>query len=49
MEKQQIYWESLQAFNPHISAIVCFMVDGVAKLIFVSVAEEPEDSPALSL
>ena len=49
MEKQQIYWESLQAFNPHISAIVCFMVDGVAKLIFVSAVAKAEDSPAPSL
>ena len=37
------------AFDPHISSIVCFMIDRVAKLLlFVSVAEA-DDSPAPSL
>ena len=37
------------AFDPHISSIVPFMVDRVAKLVlFVSVAEA-DDSPARTL
>ena len=37
------------AFDPHISSIICFAVDRVAKLVlFVSVAEA-DDSPAATL
>ena len=37
------------AFDPHISSIICFAVDRVAKLVlFVSVAEA-DDSPAPTL
>ena len=34
-------------FFPHISAIICFVVDGVTKLVFVSVGVEADGSPAL--
>ena len=42
------YWESPQV-DPHISAIVRFVVDGIAKLICVSVVVEAVDSPAPNL
>ena len=35
-KKQQIYWESSQVFDLNVSATVCFVVDGVAKLVFLS-------------
>ena len=44
--KQQIYWESSDVFGSHIPAIVRFVVDGVAKPVFVSVVLEADDSPA---
>ena len=37
------------SFNPHISATVCFVVDGVAKLVFVSIVIEADYSPAPTL
>ena len=49
MEILASYGESPQVFDPHISAIVCFVVDGVTKLIFVSVVVEVDDSPAPTL
>ena len=48
-KKQQIYWESPQVFDAHISTIVRFAVNGVAELIFVSVVVEAEDSSAPTL
>ena len=48
-KKQQIYWESPQVFDADISAFVRFVVDDVAKLVFVSVVIEAEDSPAPAL
>ena len=48
-KKQQIYWESPQVYDANISAMVLFVVDGVAKLTFVSVFVEAEDSPASAL
>ena len=36
------------AFDPHISSSICFVVDRVTKLLFVSVAEA-DDSPAPTL
>ena len=48
-KKYKIYWESPQVFDLHISAIVRFVVDGFAKLVFVSVALEADDSPAPTL
>ena len=48
-KKQKIYWESPQVFDPHISAIVRFVVDGFAKLIFASVVVEVVDSHAPTL
>ena len=41
MEKNSKLTRS-QVFDPRISAIVRFVVDGVAKLVFVSVAVEAE-------
>ena len=41
-KKQQIYFEFLQVFYPHISAMVRFVVDGVTKLVFVSVTVEAD-------
>ena len=38
-KKKQNYWESPQAFDPHIFAIVSFVVDGVTKLVFASLAD----------
>ena len=46
---KQIYWKSQQVFYPHISAIFRFVVDGAAKLVFVSVVVEADDSPAPNL
>ena len=37
------------SFDPHISAIVRFVVDGFADLVFVSVVVEADDSPAPTL
>ena len=34
---------------PHISAIACFVVDGVAELVFLSTVIEADDSPAPTL
>ena len=48
-KKQQIYWESPQVFDPHIPAIFLFVVDGVAKLVFVSVAVVADDLPVPNL
>ena len=48
-KKQKIYWESPQVFDPHISGIVGFVVDGFAKLIFASVVVEVVDSHAPNL
>ena len=48
-KKHQIYWESPQIFDPHISAIARFVIDGVAKLVFVSVVAKADDSPAQTL
>ena len=48
-KKQQIYWESLQVFDPHISGIVRFVVYGVAKLVLVSVVVEADNFPAPAL
>ena len=45
-EKYQICWESLQVFDLSISAIFCFVVDGVATLVFLSVVVEAGDSSA---
>ena len=39
---QQIYFDFLQVFYPPISAIVRFVVDGVARLVFVSVVVEAD-------
>ena len=39
-EKWQIYRESPQVFDPHISAIVRFVSDCVAKLLYVPVLVE---------
>ena len=41
-QKTQIYWESPQVFDSHIFAIVRFVVDGFAKLVFVSVVVEKQ-------
>ena len=43
-KKLQIWWGSPQVFDPHISTTVRFVVDGVAKLVFVSVVAEADDS-----
>ena len=48
-KKQQIYWESPQAFNLNISAIVHFVVDDGAKLVFLLVIVEADDSTAPTL
>ena len=45
----QICWDSPQVFDPHISAIVRFVVDGVAKGVFLSVVVEADDSSAPTL
>ena len=47
--ERKIYWESSHIFNPHITAIVRFVVEGVAKLVFVSVVIKAGDSPASTL
>ena len=36
-------------FYPYISAIVCFVVDGVAKIVFVSAVLKADHSPAPTL
>ena len=41
MEKNS-KWESPQVFYPHVLTIVRFVVDGVAKLVFVSVIVEKQ-------
>ena len=43
-----LLWVCL-SFLSHISAIVHFVVDGVAKLVFVSGSVEADDSPAPTL
>ena len=43
-KKQQIYWESPQVFDPHISATVHFVVEDAAKLAFVSTVEADDSS-----
>ena len=50
LEAQLIIWFlwSIQVFYPHISVIIRFVVDGVAKPVFVSVVVEADDSPTLS-
>ena len=40
---------STEVFNPHISVIVRFVVNGVAKLLFESVLVEADDSPSPTL
>ena len=44
-----MYWEFPQVFAPHISAIACFVVGGVAELVFLSTVIEADDSPAPTL
>ena len=39
----------LQVFDPRISEIDRFVVDGVTKLVFVSYVVEPDDSPVPTL
>ena len=46
---KKIYWQSPKSFDPHISPMVRFVVEGVAKLVFVSVGAEADDSPAPTL
>ena len=48
-EKYQIYWESPEVFDPHVSAIARFVVHNVANLVFVSVVLEADDSLAPTL
>ena len=48
-KKEHFYWESSQVFDSHIFAVVRFVVEGVAKIIFVSVVVEVDDSPAPTL
>ena len=48
-KKWQVYWEFPQVFDPHVSAIIRFVVDGAAKLVLVSVAVETNDSPEPTL
>ena len=47
-KKKEIYWEFPQIFNPLIYQTIRFVVDGVAKLVFVSVVAETDDSTALT-
>ena len=47
--KYYIYRESPKAFDPHISAIFRFVVDGVGKLLFVTAVVEADDSSAPTL
>ena len=49
MKKKQIYLESPEIFDPHISAVVRIVVDSVAKLIFVSIVVKTDDLPASTL
>ena len=42
MKKRANLWDSPQVFDPHISAIARFVVDGVAKLVFVSAVVEKQ-------
>ena len=49
MKKEQIYWESSEDFATLIFAIIYFVVDGVAKLVFVSVVVKADNSPAPTL
>ena len=48
-KKTQIYGESPQVFDPHISEIDRFVVDGATKLVFVSYVVEADDSPVPTL
>ena len=43
---KHVFWESPQVFDDHVSAIARFVVDGVAKRVFVSLVVEADDSPA---
>ena len=43
-KNKEIQWEFPQIFNPLIYATVRFVVDGVAKLVFVSIVAETDDS-----
>ena len=49
MEVHTNYWESPQVFDPYISAIVRFVVDGIAELVYVSGVVEADDLPAPTL
>ena len=40
---------SPQVFDPHISAIVRFVVDGVTNLVFASLVVKGDDSPVPTL
>ena len=48
-KKTQIFGESPQVFDPHISEIDHFVVDGATKLVFVSYVVEADDSPVPTL
>ena len=45
---KKIYWEYPRVSTPYIYAILV-VVDNVAKLVFVSVVVEADDSPAPTL